>query len=76
MVQRLLLNCDNDEEKLIFSGNAERYPILRLDSPYRVDKSRSFHFPSGLVEYQGDKQMEASYNVFAIRFALKLHQWL
>ena len=76
MLQPLLLNCDNDGEKLIFLENVERYPILRLDDPYRVDRNKSFHFPFGLAGYQDDEKMARGYNESAIRSALKLRQWL
>ena len=76
MLQPLLLNCDNDGEKLIFLENAERYPILRLDDSYRVDRNKWFNFPFGLAGYQDDEKMARGYNESAIRSALKLRQWL
>lgn len=76
MIQPLLLNCDNDGERLRFLENVEHYPILRLDDLYRVDMNILFHFPFGSAGFRDDGLKVKGYNEPAIRSELRFHQLL
>jgi len=55
MPQLLFLCYGSGGGKSLLPENVVRYPILRLDDPYKVDRNILFHFLFGSTEYRDDR---------------------